>query len=307
MTVEASRIRGTELGEVDAPVAERHPPRKRLEVAAKSLVHAIARPTAGSRPLPDFLIVGAQRAGTTSLYRYLCAHPAVVPAVLEKGVHYFDMSPRRSVGWYRARFPTSSSRAKATREAGVPAITGEASPYYLFHPSVPARAHAVVPDARIIVMLRDPAVRAHSHHQHELERGFERLPFELAVEREALRLDMDPAAIDEDSAAAFRHQHFSYLARGRYLEQLERWYAEYPPERVHVMISEEFFAEPERAFLAVQRFLGLPEHRLDQYEIHNARSYPAMPERTRRFLVEHFAEPNDALRRRLGIHPSWSV
>jgi hypothetical protein len=88
---------------------------------------------------------------------------------------------------------------------------------------------------------------------------------------------------------------------------LERWYAEYPEDRVHVVISEEFFAEPKRVLFGVQRFLGLPERPLPAYEVHNARSYPAMPERTHEFLREQFARPTDELRNRLGIDPPWSV
>ncbi len=62
--------------------------------------------SASRRPLPEFLIVGAQRSGTTSLYRYLLEHPQVLPAIPGKGVHYFDMHPDRSLRWYRAHFPT---------------------------------------------------------------------------------------------------------------------------------------------------------------------------------------------------------
>ncbi len=295
------------LGPEDRPRRERRTGRQRAERIGRAVAHALARPTAAMRPLPDFLIVGAQRGGTTSLYRYLCQHPAVAPAVLEKGVHYFDSHADRSAAWYRSRFPTSRTRNRASRRAGSEVVTGEASPYYLFHPAAPARARALVPDARIVVMLRDPVVRAHSHHQHERMRGFEPLPFDEAVLREAVRLQVGPADLDRNPAASFRHQHFSYVARGRYLEQLERWYAAYPAERIHVIVTEEFFAEPERVFLGVQRFLGLPEHRLPGYEVHNARSYPEVPERTRRRLAEEFAGPTEALRRRLGIDPPWSV
>ena len=296
-----------QLGPDDEPRPEWRTGRRRAERLVATVAHALARPTAAKRPLPDFLVVGTQRGGTTSLYRYLCDHPAVVPAVLEKGVHYFDTRPGRSAAWYRSRFPTSWARTRAARRSGAPSVTGEASPYYLFHPAAPTRARAIVPDARIIVLLRDPMTRAYSHHRHERMRGFERLPFDEAVRREAARLDFDAADIDGDPAASFRHRHFSYVARGRYFEQLERWFAAFPANRIHVIVSEQFFAEPERVFLDVQRFLELPEHRLTEYPIHNARGAAEIPEHTWRFLAERLTGPTDALRGRLGIDPPWSV
>jgi Sulfotransferase domain len=146
--------------------------------------------SAGRRPLPDFLILGAQRSGTTSLYNYLAAHPLVLPAVPSKGVHYFDKHADRSLRWYRAHFPTRAQRRRREHPAGSPTVTGEGSPYYLFHPHGPARAAAAVPDARLIVMLRDPVERAYSHYQQEYARGFEDAgSFEAALDLEPSRLE----------------------------------------------------------------------------------------------------------------------
>ena len=140
---------------------------------------------AGSRPLPDFLIIGAQRCGTTSLYRYLEKHPQVIGAAPSKGVHYFDVHHERSLRWYRAHFPTRRRRDRA----GDRAVTGEASPYYVFHPHGPDRVRAAVPNVRLILMLRDPVVRAFSQYQQEYARGFEDAEtFEQALELEPGRL-----------------------------------------------------------------------------------------------------------------------
>src|SRR5687767_9924905 len=114
-----------------------------------------AVPTAGLRLMPAFLIIGAERAGTTSLYRYLVEHPQVMPLTLRrKGAHYFDTNFDKGIRWYRGHFPSElAARSRSRRTGGVRVITGEACPYYAFHPLVPGRARALLPDARIILML----------------------------------------------------------------------------------------------------------------------------------------------------------
>ncbi|HEV2894458.1 MAG TPA: sulfotransferase, partial [Actinomycetota bacterium] len=156
--------------------------------AARWSAQAYARPTAGLRLLPDYLIIGAQRAGTTSLHRYLIQHPGVRTTLRTKGVHFFDTAYGRGMSWYASRFPTKLTAWYVARRHGVELRTGEASPYYLFHPHVPARVAEHLPQVRLIALLRDPVGRAYSHYQHEVARGFETLSFEEAIEAEPARL-----------------------------------------------------------------------------------------------------------------------
>ena len=122
---------------------------------------------------PSFLICGGQRCGTTSMYRALAAHPVVLKAVLHKGVHYFDTSYDRGMDWYRAHFPLQRNADKLTERYGVPAQTFESSPYYMYHPQAAARIARDLPQARLVVLVRDPVERAYSQHHHEVARGFE--------------------------------------------------------------------------------------------------------------------------------------
>ena len=141
------------------------------EPASKVLrpgVHRFRRVTARHRMLPTFIIIGAQRAGTTTLFFYLRSHPDIEgpkPADSSvswpKELHFFDEHFAKGVDWYRAFFPLERSRARARAE-GHDLITGEATPYYLFHPLVPERVATTVPDVRLIVLLRDPIERAYS-------------------------------------------------------------------------------------------------------------------------------------------------
>ena len=136
------------------------------------------RATAPARDLPDFVILGAQRSGTTSLYDWLSDHPAVVPAT-RKEVHYFDLHYDRGLGWYRAHFPMGHGAH----------LTGEATPYLLFHPLAPDRvARDLPPTTRFVVLLRHPVQRAVSHYWHERRMGTESETLAVAVAAEEQRL-----------------------------------------------------------------------------------------------------------------------
>lgn len=291
-----------------SPVKDRkaNPWKARTKSVARSWTVATSR----ARPLPEVLIIGAQRCGTTSLYKYLAEHPLFVPATLgTKGVHFFDTHYDRGMGWYRSHFPSSLYRRRFRATHGADMLTGEGSPYYLFHPQVPYRIAEHLPQAKLIVILRDPVERAYSQWQHELSRGFEQLDrFEDALDAEAERLAGDLERMQAD--AGYRsagHQHWSYMARGRYADQLEVYRSLFPAGQLLVIKSEEFFSDPETEYLRVEAFLGLPEHHLDTYEQHNGYRRAPMHPDTRARLVEHFADSNRRLAEMLGPRFTWDA
>jgi hypothetical protein len=247
------------------------------------------------RALPDAVILGAQKCGTTSLHGYLVQHPGVIPP-LRKEVHYFDLNYPRGEAWYRAHFGRIG-------EAG---LNLDASPYYLFHPAVPARLHALLPDARLVVLLRDPVRRAYSHYWHERAKGREKLEFEEAIAAEPARIAAAEAGLADGSLGrSADHQHFSYLARGRYAEQLERWFALYPRERFHVVRFEDLVKEPLARLNDVLAFLGLPGASRVDLEARNTRRYPPMSAETEQRLREQFAPHNRRLEALLGRSLGW--
>jgi hypothetical protein len=263
-------------------------------------------PTRRYRDLPDFLIIGAQRCGTTSMYKYLEQHPAVAPAVLGKGVHYFDVNYTRGDAWYRSHFPSRPYKALLSKRSGQRALTGEGSPYYLFHPAVPSRVATTIPTVRLVAMLRDPISRAYSHYQHEVARGFEKLRFEDALKMEEERLAGEAERLCADpSYYSFSHQHHSYVSRGIYVDQLRRWMALFPQDQILIVDSGDFFAQPERAYGGVLAFLGLRDHSLKRYPSLNAHRYEPMSDSARTFLEAAFDEPNRALTAFLGRAFSW--
>jgi Sulfotransferase domain len=267
----------------------------------------IAHPTSRFRVLPDYLIIGAQRAGTTSLYKYLAQHPGVGAAFLGKGAHFFDTSYSGDLDSYRAHFPTRVQKRYVKLRHGMELVTGEASPYYLAHPHAPFRIAEALPDVKLIALLRDPVERAYSHYQHELARGFETLSFEEAIEDEPRRLEGELEKMRADPTYnSFSYQHHTYLTRGRYAEQLETWYSLFPKRQILVLTSEEFFADPDRIYRRVLGFLGVPPLSLARYETFNPRRYEDMDETTRGRLIEYFAEPNQRLYELEGVDYGWT-
>ncbi|MGZ4619141.1 MAG: sulfotransferase family protein [Frankiaceae bacterium] len=277
-----------------------------LKSAAQSAGIGFGRLTAHLRVLPTLLIVGAQRSGTTSMYRALSQHPAVLKAVLHKGVHFFDVGYARGPLWYGAHFPLGMTERRVQARTGVRPVTLESSPYYMFHPLAPGRIARDLPGVRVIALLRDPVERASSAYAHELARGFETEPFERALELEQSRLQGEVARMAADEtyhSHAYRHN--AYVTRGQYVEQLENLARLLGRNRVHVVDSQEFFDHPGPVYAETLDFLGLPSIGDPVFDKHNARPRSPMSPALRRRLDEHFRCYDERLAQWWGKAPSW--
>jgi hypothetical protein len=263
----------------------------------RNAVWTYGRATASARPLPDFLIIGAQKAGTTALYAYLRRHPAITGPSW-KEVSYFDRHYGRGAAWYRGNFP---NRVRARGK-----LVGEASPSYIFHPLGPERVKALVPEARLVALVRNPVDRALSHYHHEVALGREPLRFEDALDAEEDRLRGEEERLAADlnyfSRAWWSH---AYKSRGRYAEQLERWLAVFPREQLLILPSEDLGGEPERTHARVLDFLGAAPHRLNAYPRVYERQYEAMSPETRERLAAELEAPNRRLYELLGRDLGW--
>lgn len=212
------------------------------------------------RSLPDFIIVGGQKCGTFALYSYLAQHPQVLPAA-SKELHFFDNKFDRGLRWYRVNFPTRLEIKWKSLIKRKRFVTGEASPYYMFHPHAPSRIAAAVPDVKIIMLLRSPAERAYSHYNHNLKKRREPLSFEDAIEREEARLDGEYEKICHDeSYRSYAHRHYSYKARGIYIDQLKRYERYFDGNQIMVIKNEDLLEETARVYAQVVEFLGLQEY-----------------------------------------------
>ena len=266
--------------------------------------------TSDQRPLPDFLVIGTKRGGTTSLWRYLIQHPLVprlFPAWNTKTSHYFEENWPRGEAWYRSHFPTVKQRAALERKHGAPPKVGEAAPLYMFHPLVASRVAQLMPRARMVVLLRDPVERAYSHWKERRTEGAEPLDFAAALAAEESRtagerekLLADPNYFSE----AF--DWYSYRARGRYLEHLTPWLDHFDREQLLFVASETLYREPAATYARILDFIGLPPYDLGAYDVFNDRPSKGMDDEVRAELTAYYRPHNAALAERLGMTFDWS-
>ncbi|HEX8585649.1 MAG TPA: cytochrome P450 [Allosphingosinicella sp.] len=244
----------------------------------------------GLGALPNAIVIGAMKSGTTSLFDYLTQHPDVCGSRI-KELHYFDNNHRLGSRWYRANFAPRGER-----------VLLESSPYYFFHPLAPARAAALVPDAKLILLLRNPVDRAYSHYNQNSEEGLEPLSFEDALEREAERLAGQEEALASGAVErSHAHQTFSYAAKGHYAPQLRRWLEHFPREQLLILKAEDLFRSPQESVDQVTDFLGIARFTIADLSGGNRRRYPLMHPETRRRLEAMFADQADEVRALTGL------
>ncbi|MCP4308159.1 MAG: sulfotransferase domain-containing protein [bacterium] len=281
--------------------------RRRMRPAVWAALSTVLRPTTRWRVLPDYLIIGAQRSGTTSLQQLLCAHPNITSARLMKGVHYFDTAYHKGSDWYRLQFPTTAYARLLEGRTGAPLRVGEASPYYIFHPLALDRIHNDLPGVKLIAILRDPVERAISHHKHEVRRENEPLELQAALEAEASRLEGEAERIvrNQPGYNSKAHQTFSYVARGHYIKEVRSMLESFGRDRVLILSSEQLFSDPGPACSRIFEFLEVPPWVPDGFPHMNPTADTSVPESVRKYLADAYAESNAELFALLGERFPW--
>jgi sulfotransferase family protein len=276
---------------------------------------ANARGSAQDR-LPDFVIIGAPRSGTTSLSWYLTGHPDVY--IPRHEVRYFDQRFDRGIDWYRAHFEGATPKQRV----------GEKTPSYMFGDQAMKRMAEVVPAARLVAILREPIARAYSSYWFRQGLGERPRTFEDVLDEE-----LAPGYVEPWKSPPL-------IAAGMYLPALERVCTYYPRDSLLVLLFEDLRERPEQTFAALCDFLGVVERaepvakagpRVNEAKRTRSRrlydamrtnrvllrlppslrwridgwnrvpfTYPDMDPRSRERLIEVFAEPNRALGRWLG-------
>ncbi len=246
--------------------------------------------TANFRRFPSFVILGAQRGGTTSLYQWLSEHPDVDPAK-RKEIHYFDKHYDKPKRWYRAHFPFKR-RGR---------LTGEGSPYMLFHPLVPERAaKELPPDTKFIALLREPVSRAISQYWFmQKVGGIENEPLERALALEPERLAAVEASVLR-GRFSLAHMQYSYISRGEYAAQLRRWFDAVGRDRILVLESEKLYNDCDGASQRVLDFLGLAPHDRPYPVTNQAERQECESPELRARLEAHFEPHNRELFELLG-------
>ena len=272
---------------------------------AKSLNRVVYTTTGSSHVLPDFLIIGAARSGTTSLYEYLSQHPSVIPGV-GKEVYFFDKKFNKGINWYKSFFPTKLSKSRLESKQKRNCLTGEATPRYLHYPHTPKRVFDLIPNIKLIVLLRNPIDRAYSHYQMEVGSDNEELPFEEAIEQEEKRItdDMKKMERNENFYSVYFYRK-SYLTRGIYVNQLKRWFEYFPREQFLILKSEDFYSKTPKVYQQVLDFLGLSTFELNSFKAHRMKKYSAISAETRKKLADYFRPYNEQLYQLLGRNFDW--
>ncbi|MFQ5470216.1 MAG: sulfotransferase [Gammaproteobacteria bacterium] len=254
---------------------------------------------------PSFFVAGAQKCGTTSLFNYLIMHPCVLrPA--KKEIHFFSDNYDKGMRWYLNHYPSRLKQCLQAISLRQQIVTGEATPYYVFHPHAPARIKKHFPDARIIIMLRDPVERAYSHYKYHVKLGVEDLSFEQAIEKEGERLQGEyQKMLNNEHYNSVNYKEYSYLKRGVYVEQIKRWFELFEKESIRIFRSEDFFSDPGVVYQNVLEFLGLSSYPLKTYKRFNAGKDSELSREAKEYLQEYYKPYNRQLNELTGIDFQW--
>ncbi|MFX1501113.1 MAG: sulfotransferase [Promethearchaeota archaeon] len=262
--------------------------------------------TSPCRVLPDFIIIGASRSGTTSFYNYLIDHPYIEPAVY-KEVRFFWAYFNRGVNYYKKFFPTVFHKIYHKYVLRKGFLTFETSPYYMYHPHAVKRIYSMLPNVKLIIILRNPIDRAFSQYNGMVSSGYEKLTFEEAIKIEEKRLEGElEKIINNEFYYSFNHRQLSYLTSGIYIDQIKKIREFFPKEQILIINSEEFFNNPPKILKEVFKFLNIPDHRIREYKKYHSKTLnKKINAKTRNYLIDYFKLYNQQLYKYLGRAFDW--
>lgn len=252
--------------------------------------------------LPNFMIIGFVKCGTTSLYEYLLQHPNIYSPV-GKEIDYFDRLYSKGVNWYKVNFPLKFRKFFVKKFA-----TGEATPRYIEHPYALDRIKKTIPNAKFIILLRNPIDRAFSQYNQNLNNGYEYLSFEDAIkhEKERTKGRIEKMKLDE-TYYSWDYDLFAYQEHGIYVDKIERWMNAFSKDQFLILQSEEFLKNPSVVYNQVLKFLNLPKWEPFDYRFYKQQTYKKQkiePE-LRKKLSDYFKPYNERLYKLLGTDFHW--
>jgi hypothetical protein len=218
------------------------------------------------RKSPDFFIIGAQKSGTTSIFKYISDLATNFKEPERKELYFFTEHYHKGMFYYKSKFPLIFGRKF---------ITGEATPDYLLFPGAPQRIYKHFPKAKIVIILRNPSERAYSQYtfqnNSDKTRAYDPLSFEEAIELEQSGERYHQK--DKDSFS-YNYKYYSYIARGMYYDQIQRWLLHYPKEQLLVVELGELNDDPKKQVARIFDFIGAENKSLESYEFKPANSSP---------------------------------
>ncbi|MCF6147976.1 MAG: sulfotransferase domain-containing protein [Candidatus Kuenenia sp.] len=256
--------------------------------------------------LPDFLIIGAQKCGTTSLYNYLIQSPCIYKSFV-KEVGYFDRYYNcKNIKWYRSHFPSFIRRSIIKNILKKEFVTGEASTGYILNPHSLRRIFEVTPEAKLILMLRNPIDRAYSHYHYTSSMGLETLSLEEAIKAEKKRIGeawnrtmMDETYYNFDIAL------YAYISTGIYADQVKVLLSLFPRDQIMFIKSEDFFKDTVGTVKQALEFLNLPSWELKSTKIYLKGKKSRMNGNLRKKLCDFYRPHNFRLYELIGMDFGW--
>jgi len=256
--------------------------------------------TSPLRILPNFFVIGVVRSGTTSLFHYLNQHPNISGALYDE-LGYFDDNYHLGVNWYKSLFPTIFTKKRIQKEHGK-FLSFDDTPFYVYNPQVVRRIHENFPNAKMILLLRNPIDRAYSNYNLP---NFTKLTFEEIIQNEIdeiNNIDLD----SKDESYLVNDFYEKILPRGLYAKQLEYWYKIFPKEKIFIQSSEEFANNTHDVLNEIFDFLGIKQVKIPDITKQNVRKIPPMKQNTRDYLIEFFKPYNESLYKLINKKFNWN-
>jgi len=256
--------------------------------------------TSPIRVLPDFIVIGVGRGGTTSLYHYLGQHPCIAKSAYDE-LGFFDTNYELGLNWYRSMFPTKLTKRSIEKKHGK-FLSYEVTPSYIRRPWVAERISKILPNIKLIAILRNPIDKTYSHYNMSVTEGSQKLSFEDAIKEDMQKLESNVLQENEYFHVSVEN---SYLARGFYAEQLQMWFNLFPKERLYIISTEDLSSKTNETLNSIFDFLQLPHYKISDLDRQRVGKYPLMNPETRRLLIDYFKPHNEKLYLLLGKRFNW--
>ena len=273
---------------------------------ARSLYRSYCNLAGPFHTLPNFIIFGVSRSGTTSLYQYLSQHPNIEPCAV-KETRFFDMYYERGINWYRMNYPSQWQKFVFTKLKNKKFLTGEASGAYIENPHAPKRIHDLDPNIKLILLVRNPVDRAFSHYIRKMKNGSEKLSFEESIEQEKSRIEGEQEKMEKNEKYYSPIFHsLGYITKGLYAIPLKNWLKYFSMKQILVLENGEFLRDPEKVYNQAIEFLNLPKWKLPEYKkFSKQRLSMDMDPKTREKLLDYCKPFNEEFYSLIGKKFDW--
>tara|TARA_Y100000310_G_scaffold327978_1_gene395253 strand:+ start:5155 stop:5997 length:843 start_codon:yes stop_codon:yes gene_type:complete len=244
--------------------------------------------------LPDFIVIGVGRGGTTTLHHNLSKNPCLFSASYDE-TGFFDENFHLGLNWYRSLFPSKFTKNKTLKNLKN-FLAYEVTPAYIRRPWAARRIAEVLPNVKLIAILRNPVDRTYSHYNMSLSEGNYKSSFEDVVNNNFKELEELSSSYEKSSDEYFKNfvEH-SHIARGFYAEQLKIWFNIFGNKQIHITSTENLAANPQQTFSDIFKFLEVPDYKYEKLENKRKGNYLPMQKDIRNKLSNYFKPYNEEL------------